>query len=391
MSLFFKPAAERRAVDMSAWMRGEDAPSRTRAGVSVTADKSLRVGAFWSSVHLLASIVSNLPVDVFRGSGVNKAPVSPQPTLVASPSLVVSRREWVYQAMVSLCLRGNAVGLVVERDPLLRPRTVEWLDPDVVTIEQKSSLERPSYSLAGQVIPFDDVVHLRAFVKPGSAVGMSPVQYHAETLGMNLAANQYGGQWFGDGAHPSAILKGDSQLSEEKAATVKARFKALLKGGREPLVLGQGWEYHAVQVSASDAGLLDALGYTDAQVARIFGPGIAEVLGYTTAGSSLTYSNRVDRSLDLLTYAVAPWVNKFEDFWTASIAQPQTARMNTNALLRMDPKARHEMYRIDREIGLYNIDELRALEDQPPLPDGLGADYTPLKQSGPNDGGSDAE
>ena len=390
MSLFFsKP--ERREMDMSMWIRGLEGSTRTSSGEVVTPAKSLRLGSVWATTNLLASIIANLPVDVFRGTGVNKTPVNPQPALVASPSLIVSRREWIYQGMMSLLLRGNAYGVVVERDAVLRPRTVEWLSPDNVKVTQASSLDRPTYEVGGTTVAREDIIHMRAFVQPGSAIGLSPVEYHAETIGVGLAAQKFGAQWFGDGATPTAILQNDDKtINPKEARTVKERFVASLRGRREPVVLGKGWKYKQIQVSANESQFLDAMGYTDAQVAHLYGPGLAEILGYTQAGSSLTYSNRVDRSLDVLTYAALPWVNKFDDLLTANIAQPQTARLNVNALLRADPKAQREMFRIDREIGLHSIDELRSLIDEPPLPDGAGADYTPLKtKTAP--GGTDAD
>lgn len=385
VSLFFRSQVEARSVSGAAWIRGEGAygGSRSSSGESVTADKALRVDALWASVNLLASTVANFPVDVFRGD--DKHPMGTPPPLVQAPSLLVSRQDWVYQAMVSLLLRGNAYGMVVGRDSLLRPTAVEWLDPDTVEAEQRSSLVAPTYRVGGSPAPADDLVHLRAFCKPGSAIGMSPVAYHAETLGVSLAAKKYGGQWFRSGGHPTALFQNTQQtVDPEKAVAIKDRISSILRGGkREPLVLGSDWEYKPLQVSAAESEFINTLGYTDAQTARIYGPGLAEVLGYSSGGSSLTYTNRVDRSLDLLTYTVAPWVTKFEAFWTGAIARPQTAKMNVNALLRADPKTRHEMYQIDRNIGLYSVDELRALEDQPPLPDGQGQDYTPLAAKAP--------
>lgn len=379
MSLFFR---ERRDVtNVDAFFDAMTHGTKSSAGVDVTTSKALRVGAMWSSAHLLASIVSNLPVDVFRGSGADKKPVSPQPGIVASPSLLVTRRDWMYQAMMSLLLRGNAVGLTMERDALQRPKVVEWLDPDGVNIQQGSSLSAPTYTLRedGKTLPARDVVHLPAFLRPGSAIGMSPVEYHAETLGVSLAAQKYGAEWFASGGHPTALFQNTKQtIDPTKSATIKDRISEVLRGKREPLVLGSDWEYKAIQVSASESEFVNTMGYTDAQIARMYGPGLAEVLGYTQSGSSLTYSNRVDRSLDLLTYTAMPWVNKFEDFLTGVIAQPQTVRFNVNSLLRADNTSRHEVYKLDREIGLYNIDEIRGFEDQPPLPDGLGQDYTPL-------------
>lgn len=377
------------------WIQGNDVGGgggRTSSGEVVTPDKALRVDAMWSAVNLLASTVANLPVDVFRGEGVEKSPVSPAPTLVETPSLIVDREDWVYQAMVSLLLTGNAYGIVVQRGAQQKPQVVEWLDPSSVQATQVSSLRPPVYRQNGSVLAPDDVVHMRAFCRPGSAIGMSPVEYRAETLGVSLAARAYGARFYGDGGHPTAIFQNTRQgdISND-APTIKERLRAVLRGSREPLVVGSDWKYEAIQVSPAEAAFVQAMGYTDAQTARMYGPGLAEVLGYAETGSSLTYSNRVDRSLDLLTYTVLPWVRKFERFWTTNIPRPQTARANVNALLRADNKTRHEIYQIDRNIGLYSIDELRALEDKPPLPDGQGADYSPLKSSGTTGGQPDGD
>lgn len=384
MSFFFKPQPESRAID-TGWIAGTTLDgSHTKSGVSVTSNRAMQHGAMWSAAHLLASIVSNLPVDVFRGTGVAKVPVSPQPALVAAPSLVVTRREWVYQAMISMLLRGNAIGLVVERDAVLRAKAVEWLDPDAVTIKQESALDRPTYWVGAKQLRTDDVIHIRAYLRPGSAVGMSPVEYHAEKIGLGLAAEKFGAEFYGGGGHPTALFQNTkARVDPAQAATIKERILGVMKGKREPLVLGSDWDYKPLQVSPTESAFIASQGYTDSQIARLYGPGLAEVLGYTQSGSSLTYSNRVDRSLDLMTYTVMPWVSRFEDMWTANIAHPQTARMNVSALLRADPKTQMEMFRTAREIGLYSIDEERGLLDLPPLPDGQGEDYTPLKSSAP--------
>lgn len=385
MSLFFR-GQESRAVTNDAFFEAKFGGTASASGITVTTDKALRVGAMWSAANLLASIVSNFPVDVFRGSGPDKKPVSPQPQIVAAPSLLVSRREWTYQGMMSLLLRGNAIGLVLERDQLQRPRVVEWLDPDAVQIDQVNSLTRPTYKLRadGKPLPFHDVAHLRAFLRPGSAIGMSPVEYHAETLGVSLAAQKYAAEWFASGGHPTALFQNKTQtIDPEKAATIKERISSIIRGKREPLVLGSDWDYKPLQVSAAESEFVATMGYSDTQIARMYGPGLAEVLGYTQSGSSLDYTNRIDRSLDLMTYTVLQWTNKFEDFLTGAIAHPQTARYNLSALLRADPKAQREIFRIDREIGLHNNDEIRALIDEPPIPDGMGQDYTPLAAKAP--------
>lgn len=46
-----------------------------------------------------------------------------------------------------------------------------------------------------------------------------------------------------------------------------------------------------------------------------------------------------------------------------------------SVLLRGDIKTRYEAMQLARNMGLKNVDELRAGEELPPLPDGLGQGY----------------
>ena len=387
MSLFFTKPRERRST-WAEWMSATDVfGSKTASGVNVTPDKAMRVSAFWSTTHLLASIVSGLPVDVFRGSGPQKREVSPQPPFIATPSHLVTRREWMYQAMVSLLQSGNADG-IGKRDNFARWESAEWLDISGVTIKQPNALTMPTYWMGTEQIDPNKVVHLRAFCRPGSVIGRSVVEYQAEQLGISLAGRDYGAGFYAGGGHPTALFANSKQaFTPEQSSEMKRRYRALMDGKREPLLVGSDWTYTPIQASMAESALVETMGYTDAQIARLYGPGLAEILGFTTpSGGSLTYTNRLDRSLDVLQFTASYWVSLFEDFLTDALARPQTARLNVASLLRMDPKAQAEMFRTYREIGLRSIDEIRDLIDLPPLPDEQGTDYTPLKSSGPPKG-----
>jgi hypothetical protein len=57
-------------------------------------------------------------------------------------------------------------------------------------------------------------------------------------------------------------------------------------------------------VPEEESQFLATQGYTEAQCARIFGPGFAEVLGYESGGS-MTYANVESRASHLLVYSWA--------------------------------------------------------------------------------------
>src|SRR6266511_608067 len=138
------------------------------SNTTVTPETALRLSAVWACVRLLADSVSSLPLDAYRGD----EEISLPPLLV-SPSAGWSRTEFVYAAMVSLLLRGNAYGMITARSgPRLTPSQVELVNPDdlSVTVLQDGSV---AYRYKGRLVDREDLWHVRAFPYPGSPVCLS--------------------------------------------------------------------------------------------------------------------------------------------------------------------------------------------------------------------------
>jgi HK97 family phage portal protein len=375
--MLLRAQPERRAVTSLPWIAGGDLFGRgTKAGVTVTPEKALGVAAVWASVTLLADVISALPVDVYRRStdGV-RTQIEPEPGLVRSPSLIYDRREWLFQGVISGALWGNVYGLEMSQTALDDyPEVVEIISPVAVTVEQASQLERPTYLISGRPVSATRVHHLRRYAMPGSAVGISPLDRHKELIGVAIAARDFAASWFGDGAHPSAILSNDTPLNDtdgSKAKTIKQRFVESIRG-REPGVLAGGWKYESIQATPDDSQLVEAWNRIGVDIAQAFRVP-PEMIGVAVQGSSVTYANREQRSLDFLTYAVQPWLTMFESWWTANLPPDQFAKFNTGALLRTDLKTRYESHAVALKAGFMNVDQIRQLEDNAPVPDGLGA------------------
>src|SRR6266542_386654 len=62
-----------------------------------------------------------------------------------------------------------------------------------------------------------DLFHVKAYPLPGSILGMSPIASAREAVGLGLAAEKFGGQFFGEGAVPSGVLEADQALTREQA------------------------------------------------------------------------------------------------------------------------------------------------------------------------------
>jgi HK97 family phage portal protein len=337
------------------------------ADITVTPDTALRLSAVWACVRLLADTVSTLPLDTFRGDEEITAP-----PLLTSPAAGWSLPEWLYAAMVSLLLRGNAWGLITARSgPRLTPAQVELVNPDNVTVnvEANGSI---TYRYKGRVIDPGDLWHVRAFVYPGSPVGLSPVSYAMETIGLSLAVQRFGREFFNSGASPSGILSVNAPLSSEKIEEVKFRISAATHGKREPLVVGSSGAtgdpitWTSLSINPNESQFIESRKLGVAEIARTFGVP-PEMIG-GEAGNSLTYATVEGRALDFLRYSLQPWLVRLETAIGELLPRGQTVKFNANALLRGTTLERYQAHEIALASGWLTVEEVRALEDLGPMP-----------------------
>lgn len=369
MSLLFGASPpERRA-----WLPDPPIPLNSSIGATFArvdlsqAEASLQKVAVWGSVSLLASTAGMLPLDVFSGEGATKREL-PMPTWLLDPAGDgYGLEDWVWQYMASSLLRGNVYGLVGERDARRgTPTQIVLQHPDLVYGWRDVKDGKPHWRAGGQEVPAADMWHKRVFPIPGRLQGLSPVAFHALTIGVGIAALRFGAQWFEEGAHPTGILTSDANLEQKDAQTAKARFLAALQGKREPVVLGQGWSYQQIQIAPGESQFLETNNMTSAECCRIFGPGIAEILGYETGGA-MTYQNIEQRNLQLLIYALDPWLTRIERALSGLLPRPHRVKFNRGALLRTDLLTRYRAHAIAIKAKFGTQDEARELEDRPPL------------------------
>lgn len=339
-------------------------PGFSPQGGTPSIDRAMQVSAVWACVRLLADTISMMPVGEFTMRNGVRVPLPPSPILV-TPSADATVNEWIYMQLVSLLLRGNAIGRIVRRDPLGYPVQIEWLHPDHVNISTDSA-GNLVYTADGKQIASEDIYHTRAFRMPGSRLGLSPIQYAARAINTEAAVAQFAYDYFRDGAHPSAVLSSDASFTQAQAKTIKERFLAAVNG-REPAVLSGGLTYSAIQVNPEESQFLETQRYGVAQIARIFGVPPEMIAG--EASNSMTYANVEQRGIDFLTYSVQPWLSKLESSLATLLPGKRHVRFDTTALTRTDFLTLMQGTAIGIASKQTTPDEARALRDEPPLTD----------------------
>ena len=153
-------------------------------------------------------------------------------------------------------------------------------------------------------------VHRRVNPVAGRLLGTSVIERHA----MRSARRWPRASLARSGSPTAGTRRGcwstQRRRCQDQAETVKSRWKSLFQGTREPAVLGKGWDWKPIQITPNESQFLETQRFTEAQCARMFGPAVAETLGYETGGS-MTYANVVDRRSDLLTFSLNKWLRRF--------------------------------------------------------------------------------
>lgn len=340
---------------------------RTYAEVDVTTgENSLQSIAFRSAVDLMASLVSELPFYVYSGEGIERRKRNTPGYLLDPAGDGYGVQDWAYMLIQSWLLRGNAFGNILDQGPTGMLRQVDLYHPDRVSPRLEGG--EVVWTVNGRIHPAEQMFHRRAFPVAGCLLGASPVQMHADSLGLSISTTRFGLSWFKDGGHPGGILSNsEADMSDTRVTqTVKDRFMAALFGVREPLILGRGWKYEQIQVAPEESQFLQTSGMSEAQAARIVGAGLAEVLGYETGGS-MTYATVVDRDIALLKYAADRWLRRMERIYSAFLPRPQYALFDRDAFLDTNIMQKWQVNKLKLDTSAYKINEIRALNNDQPV------------------------
>jgi len=363
-SIFRRPEQRAQATTWGLWP-GE--MTQVVGGVSVTEQTSMQLLTVYGSVRLISDSIATLPLDVYRRTGDDAKVEIAKPKWLQQPTTNLDFTSWVSQVLSSLLLHGNAyvvvlrneVGAIVELIPL---------DPSKVRVTRDRG--RLAYMVNGQRVDAE-MLHLKGLMLPGSDVGLSPVEYARQSIGLGLAAVKFGTGYFeGEGNMPGVIEMPGSAQSETLRAIAEQWRRRRREGGRGlPGVLQEGAVWKPTGVTNEQAQFLATRKFTSAEIAgQMFMIDPTE-LGIGIEGSSLTYANLEQRNTRFVRVTLLPWIVRLEKALSDLLAQPRYVKFNIAALLRGDLQTRYAAYAVGIGAGFLEPNEARDWEDLPPMDD----------------------
>jgi HK97 family phage portal protein len=333
----------------------------SRAATTVNPSTALTLTAVYRAVSILGTSVAGLRLETFRYAGGFEQKIE-NPLLVNNPSLDDTRRDFLFQSVVSLALDGNAFWL---KTPDSRGGTnnLQILDPGSVTIRLdgvNGLTGRKIFDYMGKTYSADQIEHLKIFSRPGLLRGVSPIQSASKDIAAQIDWRDFAANWNTAGGVPTGVLKTALNLSKEDADAVTANWHNKQQS-RQIAVLGSGFDYQPVALSPRDALFTDVQSQNVQQIARLYGIP-ARMLLTGIDGSSDTYTNMVEELQIFYKTTLINYLDSIADALSRCLPRGTVTRFSFDDLFRADPASRYSLYQTAIAAGFMTIDEVREKE-----------------------------
>lgn len=339
----------------------------------VTIDRALQVPAVWAATNFLASSLANLPLHAFRNSrrGSERVRGGLQIVLNEAPNEEWSSYAWrkyMWQQVFTVgrgysYLERNEAGNVIGIWPVTSSKvSVRW------------SGSRRIYRIDGRDYPASEIIDMPFMLKADQLNAYSPIVQGTKAIQLALAMNDYASGFFAGGGVPPLALVGPLPQGADglkrAMADVYRAIESAKTSDKPVFPLPPGHELKPVGFDPAKGQMTEARRFQIEEIARIYSlPPV--FLQDLTRG---TFSNTEQQDLHLVKHLIAHWAKALEDELNLKLfGQIQNGRYvehSLDGLQRGDFKSRMEGMAIAIQNGLKTPNEGRALNNDPPLPNG---------------------
>ena len=365
------------------FFEGITGAKRSHSGIRVTEKTALGYAPVWRAVNLVSGDVAKLPLLVYEREGEGKKRSVKHPAyklLKTRPNEYMNFFNFKKYIQSNASLKGNGYAAIERRGDgspsALLPLPTESVTPVrkdgklwyIVTVNANIAKLRP-----------ENVLHIRGL---GDLLSGFPVLALArESLGLGIAARNYGARFFSNDAHPGFVLEHPGTLSDTALEHLRTEWNKIHMGltkAHRLSILEEGMKVSTTGMDHDKAQFLGTREFEIREVANwIMVP--PHKIGDTTKAS---YNSLEQENQSYLDNGLDPWLVN----WEAECSQklltgPQKDRDThmvefvRGALVRADLQKRGLYYKTAIGNGWMNQDEVRARENMNPLPNGDGQHF----------------
>ncbi len=362
--------------------------SNSSAGISINPQSALSQTTVFTCINILAQTVGMLPLNVYRSTnedGKRRRDLADDlgifDLLHLKPNQFQTAFGFKSMMQGHVALTGNAYAFA---NKLRSGKIAELipLHPNKVSVEVDENWNKvfkyQNPKGGTDTYTIDQVLHVMGLSSDGF-VGMSPIAFARNAIGLGLATELHGSRFFSGGGKPGGVLTHPKELGKEARVRLADDFDRDNQGEKSgrTLLLEDGLGWTQIGLSNEESQFLETRNFQRAEIASWWRipPHMVNDLSRTIQ------ANITELSRSFLINTLMPWLVNWEQSidvtLLASIEKNLFSKFTVQAMLRGDAKSRAEFYKAAINDGYMNRNEVRALEEMNPV-DGLDEFLTPL-------------
>lgn len=339
--------------------------------VSTTSAQSLT--AVSAAIRLLSETMAQLPLNLYERTAAGRAVATDHPlNRLVSEEPNSDCTSFVFKQALqhAILVHGNGYAHIVKGKRSGDALSIDLLDSSSTkAVRGLDGVLSYHTKVNGRdyVIPTDSMIHIPAMTSDGIN-GISPIKAHAVTLGLSLAVDTFGSQFFSNGTNVGMVLEqpvGSPPMSKDARLRLKSSWDALRGSGYEGMaLLEEGLTCKRIGIPPEDAQFLETRKFQVVEVARIYNipPHMLRDL------EKSSFSNITEQSIEFLRYTMMPWIIKWEQELNKKLIRREDRakyyfKFNVNALLRGTQEQRYSAYQVGVSTGFMSNAQVRELED----------------------------
>lgn len=350
------------------------------SGERVTTETALKLAAVYRCVRIISDDIKSLPWGVYEKQNGRRVRRSDHPVdylISTEPNPEMDAASFIAAMQMVLEFEGNAFA-EIERNRIGEPLAIWPMQPGTVTPDRTAAGAlyykiRAKNGTDKQIRP-ENILHIKGPSFDG-ITGLSVLSYAKETIGGGLAQQKTSNAIFRNGLKPSAVFSHPGVLNDISLSNLRSSIAPYVGAGNtgKPLILEEGMKVEKWQITPEEAQFLDSRKFTIEEVARWFGIK-AYKLGLMDRE---THSNIFQNAKEHIEECIMPRCVTWEKEVKRKLFRREEqadlyTKFDFNSMLRGAPAERAEFYQKMRDLGAYDIDEIRAKEDMDELEGGIG-------------------
>lgn len=327
----------------------------------------------WRAAVLISDLLGAVPWHAYRQYGEKPLErLDPTPPLLEQPNPPDTRMTTFSSWALDLIWEGNAVGVVAARNAQGWPTAAIAVPASMVGIRRITApgmsqipVGELEYAIGTMRLSSHDVIHIKGPCQPGALRGMGVLEAHLNTLNLAHEQNRQARALSRHGV-PTGFLKSDNpDLTEAEATRLKAKWLESQRD-RTVAVLNSTTSFEPLSWNPNELQLVEARRFSLTDFELIFGLPVGWLGGMNSARQ---YSNIEQDAVNLLKFTLGGHLARFEQTLSLAFPRGTTVKANLDAILRADTLTRYQAHAIGLDKGFLILDEVRAMENRPPLPE----------------------